>query len=221
MNRQFRTRCQVQPPFFPGAIVSQPPAFRVCGTFLLCCPGCSRSRPGLSCAGPQVFCLLSLRHLGGFLLLRRLCRVEAALCLPAWETCAARTAAKMGIRRKNRSARHDAAGHSLYVRPADVPLFSCQCAFCWGFRRIRPKRSSLTKLAHIARQDVFLQSYSGLHGNHLVLPSAGLVVFPCKYARPANNAATTLLLPLLAPAPSTRAPCIPWKRHAPLSRNWL
>ena len=44
--------------------------------------------------------VLSLRHLGGFLLLRRLCGVEAARCLPAWETCAARTAAKMGIRRK-------------------------------------------------------------------------------------------------------------------------
>ena len=45
-------------------------------------------------------CLLSLRCLGGFLLLRRLCRMETALCLPEWEDCAARMAAKMGIRRK-------------------------------------------------------------------------------------------------------------------------
>ena len=45
-------------------------------------------------------CALSLRHLGGLLLLYRWSRAVAIPCLPAWEACAERLAAQMGIGRK-------------------------------------------------------------------------------------------------------------------------
>jgi beta-lactamase regulating signal transducer with metallopeptidase domain len=45
-------------------------------------------------------CTLSLRHLGGLLLLHRLCSAATMPCQPTWEACAKRLTAQMGIGRK-------------------------------------------------------------------------------------------------------------------------
>ena len=99
-------------------------------------------------------CLLSLRHLGGLLLLCRLRKAATAPCLPAWEACATRLAARMGIRRKITLR---------CSRQIDVP-----CAFgllkstvllpfsvMMGLAPEQVEALIAHELAHIARHDVF------------------------------------------------------------------
>lgn len=99
-------------------------------------------------------CALSLRHLGGLLLLYRLSTTETAPCLPAWEACAARLARRMGIGRKillRCSAQVDV--------PCAFGLFkSCVLLPAGAMMGLTPEQAEALiahELAHIARHDVF------------------------------------------------------------------
>jgi beta-lactamase regulating signal transducer with metallopeptidase domain len=99
-------------------------------------------------------CLLSLRHLGGLLFLHRLCNRDAVPCLPAWEACANRLAAQMGI------------GRAIVLRCSaqiDVPfafgLFKSTILLpVSAMLGLTPEQAEALiahELAHIARHDVF------------------------------------------------------------------
>lgn len=98
-------------------------------------------------------CVLSLRHLGGYWVLHRLCRTGSAPCPPEWDACAARLASRLHLRRRFtlRCSAH-----------IDVP-----CAFGLVRSYVLLPVSALTglapqqieallahELAHLARHDV-------------------------------------------------------------------
>lgn len=109
--------------------------------------------PWLVVAWAAGVCTLSLRHLGGLLLLHRWCRTESVPCLPVWEACAQRLAQQMSIGRKillRCSAQIDvpfAFGlfKSYVLLPSSVLL---------GLTPEQTEALIAHELAHIARYDV-------------------------------------------------------------------
>jgi len=99
-------------------------------------------------------CALSLRHLGGLLLLYRLSRAVAIPCLPAWEACAERLAAQMGIGRKillRCSAQIDVpCAFGLFKSYVLLPASAVM-----GLTPEQTEALIAHELAHIARHDVF------------------------------------------------------------------
>ena len=99
-------------------------------------------------------CLLSLRHLGGLLLLCRLRKAATAPCLPAWEECATRFAKRMGMRRKvtlRCSAQIDVPCAFGLLKSTILLPFSAML----GLAPEQAEALIAHELAHIARHDVF------------------------------------------------------------------
>ena len=99
-------------------------------------------------------CALSLRHLGGLLLLHRLSRTVVVPCLPAWEACAERLATQMGITRKillRCSAQIDVPfAFGLFKSYVLLPASAVM-----GLTPEQTEALIAHELAHIARHDVF------------------------------------------------------------------
>ena len=100
-------------------------------------------------------CALSLRHIGGLLLLHRLSRTGTAPCPPAWEECAARLAARMGVRRPIRlrcSTRIDVPfAFGLFKSSILLPF-----SVLTGLAPEQAEALIAHELAHFARHDVLL-----------------------------------------------------------------
>ena len=100
-------------------------------------------------------CVLSLRHLGGLLLLSRLSRTATVPCPPAWEDCMARMAARMGIRRRIRlrcSTDIDVPYAFGLFRSSILLPFSAMT----GLAPEQVEALIAHELAHLARRDVLL-----------------------------------------------------------------
>jgi beta-lactamase regulating signal transducer with metallopeptidase domain len=99
-------------------------------------------------------CVLSLRHLGGLLLLYRLTSTQTIPCLPAWEACAERLAVQMGIGRKillRCSAQIEVpCAFGLFKSYVLLPASAMM-----GLTPGQAEALIAHELAHIARHDVF------------------------------------------------------------------
>ena len=100
-------------------------------------------------------CVLSLRHIGCLLLLHRLSRTGTTACPPAWEECAARLAARMGVRRPIRlrcSAHIDVPfAFGLFQSSILLPF-----SVLTGLAPEQVEALIAHELAHFARHDVLL-----------------------------------------------------------------
>ena len=111
--------------------------------------------PALVAGWALGICVLSLRHIGGFLLLNRLSRTGTTPCPPAWEECAARLATRMGVRRKIRlrcSTRIDVPfAFGLFKSSILLPFSALT-----GLAPEQVEALIAHELAHFARHDILL-----------------------------------------------------------------
>ena len=111
--------------------------------------------PALVAAWALGVCLLSLRHIGGLLLLHRLSRTGTTPCPPAWEECAARLAARMGVRRpiRLRCSTHIDVPFAFGLFKSSILL---PFSVLTGLAPEQVEALIAHELAHFARHDVLL-----------------------------------------------------------------